>query len=173
MSESSATAHFVFDREVGFGAHRAPLVRVKAKFSVKNAVCCRRQLLAYGIFDCDFHFGSREWSCSKWGCVQERLDPRTSHLRPVVARVPVVVRSRGHLSRQTRSTRANEFVHWRHVSPAAVVLHSRQFGSLHAQVVFRPTIILFFTHRTVEVCGCGHKVNVLHAWDGRRVRMES
>ena len=42
----------------------APLVRVKTKSPVENAVCCRRRLLAYGVFDCDFRFDSHEWSCS-------------------------------------------------------------------------------------------------------------
>ena len=29
------------------------------------------RLLAYGEFDCDFDYGSYEWSCPKWG--QSRL----------------------------------------------------------------------------------------------------
>ena len=37
----------------------APLVRVKAKFTVKNAVCCRQRLLAYGVLDCEFDFDSQ------------------------------------------------------------------------------------------------------------------
>ncbi len=42
----------------------APLVRVKVKFTVKNAVCYRRRLLMYDVFDSDFAF-SHEWSCSE------------------------------------------------------------------------------------------------------------
>ncbi len=38
-----------------------PLVRVKAKFTVKNSVYCRRRLLTYGVFYCDFGFDSQEW----------------------------------------------------------------------------------------------------------------
>ena len=30
---------------------------------VKNAVCCRRILLAYDGFDCEFDFGSYERNC--------------------------------------------------------------------------------------------------------------
>ena len=42
----------------------APLVRVKAKFTVKNAVCPSLPFAAYGVFDCEFGFPSHEWSCS-------------------------------------------------------------------------------------------------------------
>ena len=38
----------------------APLVRVKASFTVKNVVCCRRRLLPYGVFDCEFGLDSQE-----------------------------------------------------------------------------------------------------------------
>ena len=37
----------------------------QAKFTAKNAVCCHRRLLTHGVFDCDFHFDSHEWSCSE------------------------------------------------------------------------------------------------------------
>ena len=43
----------------------APLLRVKAKISVKIAVCMSLRLAAYGEFDSDFGFDSQEWSCSK------------------------------------------------------------------------------------------------------------
>ena len=56
------------DAQSGEGLYRlrraAPLVRVKAKFPVKHAVCYRRRLLAYGVFDCEFDYDSHEWSCS-------------------------------------------------------------------------------------------------------------
>ena len=42
----------------------APLVRAKAKFTVKNAVCGKWKTRTYGVFDCEFHFHSHEWSCS-------------------------------------------------------------------------------------------------------------
>ena len=38
----------------------APHVRVNVNFTVKIAVYCSRRLLAYGVFDCDFHFHSHE-----------------------------------------------------------------------------------------------------------------
>ncbi len=41
-----------------------PLLRVKAKITVKNTVCLSLRLAAYGEFDCDFDFDSQEWSCS-------------------------------------------------------------------------------------------------------------
>ena len=43
----------------------APLVKGKAKFPVKNAMYCRRRLLAYGGFDCEFDFDFQEWGCSR------------------------------------------------------------------------------------------------------------
>ncbi len=42
-----------------------PLLRVKAKITVKNAVCRSLRLAASGEFDCDFDFDSQEWSCSE------------------------------------------------------------------------------------------------------------
>ena len=42
------------------------LLIVKVKFAVKNAVSCRRRLLAYGDFDCELDFDSQDWSCSKF-----------------------------------------------------------------------------------------------------------
>ena len=43
----------------------APLVRVKVKITVKNAVCEESSATANGAFDCEFVFGSDEWSCSQ------------------------------------------------------------------------------------------------------------
>ena len=34
----------------------------KSQFAVKNAVCCKWKTRTSGVFDCDFHFCSREWS---------------------------------------------------------------------------------------------------------------
>ena len=45
----------------------APLVRVKAKFTVRNAVCCRRRRITYGVLYCEFGFDSPEWSRSQVG----------------------------------------------------------------------------------------------------------
>ncbi len=42
-----------------------PLLRVKAKITVKNAVCMSLRLAAYGEFDFDFDYDSQEWSCSQ------------------------------------------------------------------------------------------------------------
>ena len=42
----------------------APLVRVKVKITVKNAVCEESSATAYGVFDREFGFRSHEWSCS-------------------------------------------------------------------------------------------------------------
>ena len=42
----------------------APLVRVKTKITVKNAVCEESSATAYGDFDCEFDFDSHEWSCA-------------------------------------------------------------------------------------------------------------
>ncbi len=42
----------------------APLVRGKAKFTVNNALCGKWKTRIYGVFDCDFHFHSHEWSSS-------------------------------------------------------------------------------------------------------------
>ncbi len=41
----------------------APLVRVKAKFTIKTTVCCHRGLLT-SVVDSDFRFDSHEWSCT-------------------------------------------------------------------------------------------------------------
>ena len=43
----------------------AVLVRVKVNFTVKNTGCEESLATAYGVFDCEFDFGSHEWSCSK------------------------------------------------------------------------------------------------------------
>ncbi len=43
-----------------------PLLRVKAKITVKNTICMSLRLAAYGEFDCDFDFDSQERSCSKY-----------------------------------------------------------------------------------------------------------
>ena len=51
--------------QLDFGA--APLVRVKAKFTVKNAVCPSLPFAPYGVFDCDFGFRPHEWSYSHTG----------------------------------------------------------------------------------------------------------
>ena len=45
----------------------APLVRVKVKFTVKNAVCEESSAIAYGVFDCEFAYHSHQWICSQVG----------------------------------------------------------------------------------------------------------
>ncbi len=46
----------------------ALLVRVKAKVTVRNAVCEASSATAFGVFDCECDFGSHEWSCPKQFC---------------------------------------------------------------------------------------------------------
>ena len=48
----------------GAALRATPLLRGKAKFTVKNAVRCKWKTWTYGGFDCDFHFCSHEWRCS-------------------------------------------------------------------------------------------------------------
>ncbi len=50
-----------------------PLVRGKARFTVKNAVCCKWKTRTYDVFDCDFHFCSHKWSCSHRSCEADRI----------------------------------------------------------------------------------------------------
>ena len=45
-----------------------PLVRAIVKITVKNAVCEESLATAYGVLDCEFGFGSHEWSCPKTSC---------------------------------------------------------------------------------------------------------
>ena len=40
-------------------------MRVKVKFTVKNALCDESLATEYGVFDCDFDFDSHEWSYSQ------------------------------------------------------------------------------------------------------------
>ncbi len=49
-----------------------PLVRGKAKTTVKNAVCEESSVSAYGVFDCQFDFDSHERSCSHTPIFTER-----------------------------------------------------------------------------------------------------
>ena len=49
-----------------------PLLRVKAKITVKNAVCTS-PLAAYGEFDCECHYDSQERSCSQTVFVDSML----------------------------------------------------------------------------------------------------
>ncbi len=39
--------------------------RVKVKITGKFSVCEESSATGYGVFDCDFPFGSHEWSCFK------------------------------------------------------------------------------------------------------------
>ena len=50
-----------FSRDV----RATPLLRVKVKFTVKNAVCESLRPTASGECDCEFGFDSQEWSCSR------------------------------------------------------------------------------------------------------------
>ena len=69
----------------------ARVVRVKAKFTVKNAVCPSLLFAAYGESDCEFGFHSHEWSCSQNNnnphvmCVDD-LDEGVRSLHAVVVR---------------------------------------------------------------------------------------
>ncbi len=74
----------------------APLVRVKVKFTVKNAVREESSATAYGVFDCDFCFDSRvdlrsalnelgiNWGLHLTGEINERGSGSVSSVRSYV-----------------------------------------------------------------------------------------
>ncbi len=53
----------LFEGSSAVHVRAAPLVRAKAKITVRNAVCCRLAHTAF--FTGEFGFDSHEWSCSK------------------------------------------------------------------------------------------------------------
>ena len=67
---------------LGCDMRTAPLVRVKAKCTVKNAACSKWKTRTYGVFDCEFGFHSHEWSCSEVTAIACKRRDRCARARP-------------------------------------------------------------------------------------------
>ena len=64
ISSLQEKCEFRHARDLNLVLRATPLLRVKVKFTVKNAVCMSLRVTAYGEFDRDFGFDSQEWGCS-------------------------------------------------------------------------------------------------------------